>query len=45
VLREAASVATGIGLGATITTNHELVRWKMPRLLAVLLDSPAHMTR
>ena len=45
VLREAASVATGIGLGATITADHELVRWKMPRLLAVLLDSPAHMTR
>lgn len=45
VLREAASVATGIPLSATITRDHELVRWKMPRLLLVLLDSPAHMTR
>jgi hypothetical protein len=28
-----------------ITPVHGLVRWQMPRLIAVLLDSPTHMTR
>jgi uncharacterized protein (DUF1800 family) len=44
-LRDAAAVATGVRLDAVITADHELVRWKMPRLLLLLLDSPAHMTR
>jgi hypothetical protein len=28
-----------------VTRRHPVVGWKLPRLLAVLLDSPAHMTR
>jgi hypothetical protein len=28
-----------------ITRSHQLVQWKMPRLLTTLLDHPAHMTR
>jgi hypothetical protein len=28
-----------------ITADHDLVRWDMPRLLTVLLDSPTHFTR
>jgi hypothetical protein len=28
-----------------ITRDHQLVTWKMPRLLTTLLDHPAHMTR
>lgn len=31
--------------GEVITRRHQLVQWKMGRLLATLLDSPAHMTR
>ncbi len=44
-LRDAASLATGVGLRETITASHPLVAWKMPRLLLVLLDSPDHMSR
>ncbi len=44
-LREVAAVATGVGLGETITAQHALIGWKMPRLLLALLDSPDHMSR
>jgi hypothetical protein len=44
-LVEACSQATGCGKRERITADHELVRWKMPRLLSTLLDSPAHLTR
>ena len=44
-LLQAASIATDTRLDETITADHALVRWKMPRLLLCLLDSPAHMTR
>ncbi|QWC86196.1 DUF1800 domain-containing protein [Nocardioidaceae bacterium] len=31
--------------GTVITRSHPVVRWRMPWLLALLLDSPEHMTR
>jgi len=45
VLQRAASQATGYAATTVITTDHPLVRWKMPRLVTVLLDSPTHFTR
>ena len=44
-LLQACVQATGVGASATITKDHAIIRWMMPRLLGVLLDSPAHMTR
>lgn len=44
-LLRAAVTATGLGRQTTITTDHDLVEWGMPTLLAVLLDSPDHFTR
>ncbi|GAA1913036.1 hypothetical protein GCM10009737_13070 [Nocardioides lentus] len=44
-LLEACCLATGIAPGERITRDHHLVRWNMHRLLATLLDSPAHLTR
>lgn len=41
----AACQATGCKRRTRITRNHPLARWQMPQLLAVLLDSPRHMTR
>jgi len=31
--------------GAIVTADHAVMRWKFPRLAAVLLDSPKHMSR
>ena len=45
VLPGAAGLATGIAPDAVITATHALVRWEMPRLLTVFLDSPTHFTR
>jgi uncharacterized protein (DUF1800 family) len=45
VLLGAACIATGTRPGEIITADHILVRHRMPRLLAALLDTPAHMTR
>jgi uncharacterized protein (DUF1800 family) len=44
-LLQACVEGTGVQPGETITKDHAIVRWMMPRLLGVLLDSPAHMTR
>lgn len=44
-LLEAACTATSIRPEAMIDAGHELVVWKMPRLLMVLLDSPTHLSR
>ena len=44
-LLQAACAGCDIGPGEVITRSHALMSWKFPRLLAVLLDSPAHMTR
>jgi uncharacterized protein DUF1800 len=37
--------ATGVKPHERITADHQLVRWNMHRLLATMLDSPAHLTR
>jgi hypothetical protein len=44
-LLRAASVGCDIAPAERITSSHALLRYKFPRLLAVLLDSPAHLTR
>jgi hypothetical protein len=45
LLLRVACEATGCRPGEVITRKHRIVRWEMPRLLTVLLDSPTHMTR
>ena len=45
LLQTAAGQATGLAPDEVITADHELVRWEMPRLLTVFLDSPTHLTR
>ena len=44
-LLEAACTATGTAPGEDVTASHGVVRSKMPRLLATVLDTPAHMMR
>jgi hypothetical protein len=44
-LLRAACTGCDIGPRERITASHALVRYKFPRLLAALLDSPAHLTR
>lgn len=44
-LLEVACRATGIRPGDVITSQHALVRWQMPHLLTVFLDSPQFLTR
>lgn len=44
-LLEVACRATGIRPGDIITSQHALVRWQMPHLLTVFLDSPQFLTR
>ncbi|MDF1602552.1 DUF1800 domain-containing protein [Nocardioides sp. YIM 152315] len=44
-LLKACCQATGCKPRERITADHDLVRWGMYRLLATLLDSPAHLTR
>jgi uncharacterized protein (DUF1800 family) len=45
LLQTAAAQATGLSADEVITATHPLVRWEMPRLLTVFLDSPTHFTR
>ncbi|WP_051551743.1 DUF1800 domain-containing protein [Nocardioides sp. URHA0020] len=45
LLLTACAQATGCRAGEVITAEHGLVRWGMYRLITVLLDSPAHLTR
>lgn len=45
VLQTAAAQATGCSASTVITADHGLVRWNMPRLLTVFLDTPTHFTR
>lgn len=45
VLLRACCEATGVPPAEMITSTHTVVRWEMARLLACLLDQPAHMTR
>ena len=44
-LLRACCEAVAIGPTENITRTHQLVTWKMARLLTTLLDHPAHMTR
>ena len=44
-LLQAACIGCDIAPDEVITPGHALIGWKFPRLLAVLLDSPAHLTR
>ncbi len=44
-LLQACCQGTGVRPGEYVTRDHAIVRWLMPRLLGVLLDSPAHLTR
>lgn len=41
----AACIATDMRPGDIITRDHVLINYRMPRLLGILLDTPAHMTR
>ncbi|HEX2893002.1 MAG TPA: DUF1800 domain-containing protein [Marmoricola sp.] len=45
LIQTAAAQATGLAPDTVITATHALVRWEMPRLLTVFLDSPTHFTR
>jgi hypothetical protein len=44
-LLQAACEGCDIAPAETINRRHAAMSWKFPRLLAVLLDSPAHMSR
>jgi hypothetical protein len=44
-LLRACSEAVAVPPLEKITRSHQLVQWKMPRLITTLLDHPAHMTR
>ncbi len=44
-LLQAACEGCDVRPGDIITADHAVLSWKLARLLAVLLDSPAHMTR
>ncbi len=44
-LLKAACQATGVHARESITEDHAVVRWLMPRLLTAILDTPAHMSR
>ncbi len=45
VLLDAAVEGTGTGVAELVTVDHAVVRYKFSRLVAVLLDTPEHMTR
>ena len=45
VLLDAACEGTGTGVAELVTKDHAVIRTKFGRLVAVLLDSPQHMTR
>jgi hypothetical protein len=44
-LLAAACQGCDVDPGERITRAHAVIAWKFPRLVAVLLDSPAHMAR
>jgi Protein of unknown function (DUF1800) len=44
-LLEAACTGVDADPRDVITAGHAVIKWKLPRLCAVLLDSSAHMTR
>jgi uncharacterized protein (DUF1800 family) len=44
-LLEAACEGCDVAPSETIRRSHAVISWKFPRLLAVLLDTPAHMSR
>jgi uncharacterized protein (DUF1800 family) len=44
-LLKAACQGCDVAPDETVTTTHEVMSWKFVRLLAVLLDTPAHMSR
>ncbi|MBD8870018.1 DUF1800 domain-containing protein [Nocardioides donggukensis] len=44
-LLEACCLAVDVRPGERITKDHAVVRWRMVRLLAAVLDTPAHFTR
>ncbi len=44
-LLEAACRGVDAAPDEVVTADHAVIRWKFPRLCAVLLDSPAHMMR
>lgn len=44
-LLKAACQATGVDARESITEDHAIARWLMPRLLTAVLDTPAHMSR
>jgi hypothetical protein len=44
-LLKAACKGCDLAPGEVVTADHAAMTWKFPRLMAVLLDSPAHMTR
>jgi hypothetical protein len=45
LLLQACCEAVGLPPSERITRKHALMRWEMPRLLTVFLDSPAFYTR
>ena len=45
LLLDAACEGTGTAAAEVVTVDHAIIRWKFSRLVAVLLDSPEHMTR
>lgn len=44
-LQRACREALGLGAGEVVHAAHPLVRWDMWRLLATVLDTPAHLSR
>ena len=45
VLLQACCQATGVRPATAINRSHGLIKWDMPRLLTVFLDSPDHLAR
>lgn len=45
IMLQAACEATGCRPWTTITPDHRVATWELPRLLTVFLDSPYHMKR
>ncbi len=45
LLLGAACIATDMRPGDVVSRDHVLINYRMPRLLGILLDTPAHMTR
>ncbi|MFL6060619.1 MAG: DUF1800 domain-containing protein [Marmoricola sp.] len=45
LLVKVAMQASGLTAAETITKDHDLIKWGMPRLLTVFLDNPQHLGR